>query len=58
MIRLFRFSDQYRGSGVAIAGKSWLFSVRSRLHFYFIRPTGKPKYFRLYVGPFELEIRE
>ena len=51
------FSDPYRGDGVFKSFDGWLFAIRRRWHFYAIHLPGRRGYFRVYIGPFEIEKR-
>lgn len=51
------FYDEHRGNGWYVARPKWLLAVRWRWSFRFTRPSGKPGYARLYVGPIEIEHR-
>ena len=52
-----KFFDYYRGDGYYIAFKNLTFAVRFKWYFDFVRPPVKPGYWRLYIGPFEIEYR-
>ncbi|CAB3654251.1 hypothetical protein LMG26685_02915 [Achromobacter mucicolens] len=56
-MRFGTFVDERRGDGVFVAFGRVLLALRWRWHFYAVRPPGKPGYFRLYVGPLEIETR-
>ncbi|WVH13939.1 hypothetical protein CASP1_00016 [Alcaligenes phage CASP1] len=56
-MKVGRFSNSWRGNGVFISFWRVLIALRWRWHLDYIRPSGKPGYRRLYVGPVELEIR-
>lgn len=57
MIRYGKFSDSYRGNGVFMAFSRCTFALRWRWNFYSAHPQGKPGYFRIYIGPLEIETR-
>ena len=54
------FSDPWRGDGVfkawQFASFTFLLALRKRWHLYAIRPPAKPGYWRVYIGPLEIEV--